>query len=93
MNEPIKIALIGDYNPEASHHVKSNESLKHAASLLCVDVDIHWVRTDEVKQNPSDQLAEFHAIWCSSGSPYKSAEGAISSIQFAREENRPFFAT
>ncbi|HEY7160169.1 MAG TPA: hypothetical protein VH815_02875 [Acidobacteriota bacterium] len=93
MGEPVRVAIIGDYNPKASHHVMSNESLKHAASALQVEADVVWIPTDEVSPDPSDQLIDFDAIWCSSGSPYKSASGAISAIQYAREQNRPFFAT
>ena len=93
MGEVVRVAIIGDYNPKASHHVMSNESLRHAASALSVEVEVVWIPTEEILQDPSDQLTEFDAIWCSSGSPYKSASGAISAIQYAREQNRPFFAT
>lgn len=93
MSEAVRVAIIGDYNPKASHHVMSNESLKHAASTLSVDVDVVWIPTEEIPENPTQQLTDFDAIWCSSGSPYKSASGAISAIQYAREQNRPFFAT
>ena len=93
MGEAVRVAIIGDYNPKASHHVMTDESLRHAASALSVEADVVWIPTDEISENPAEQLADFDAIWCSSGSPYKNASGAISAIQYAREQNRPFFAT
>jgi CTP synthase (UTP-ammonia lyase) len=86
----LHIAVIGDFNPKADHHITTNESLKHSAAKLSTNVEIDWIPTDEVK---TDQLAKYDAIWCSSGSPYRSMSGAIDAIQFARENDWPFFAT
>ena len=90
MTKPINVAVIGDFNPKAAHHTMTNESLKHSAARLSKKIEIDWIPTDEVQ---IDQLAKYDAIWCSSGSPYKSMSGAIESIQFAREKGWPFFAT
>jgi CTP synthase (UTP-ammonia lyase) len=86
----LRIAIIGDFNPKADHHVTTNESLKHSAAKLSADIEIEWIPTDEVQRN---ELTKYHAIWCSSGSPYRSMSGAIEAIQFARENDWPFFAT
>jgi CTP synthase (UTP-ammonia lyase) len=38
-------------------------------------------------------LAQFDALWCSSGSPYQSMAGALQAIRFARELDFPFLGT
>ena len=38
-------------------------------------------------------LKQFDALWCAPGSPYKSMDGALRGIQFARERGWPFIAT
>src|SRR5262249_50063004 len=45
---------------------------------------------------PTNQLhdfARFDALFCSPGSPYKSLEGALQGIQYARQNNVPFIGT
>jgi CTP synthase (UTP-ammonia lyase) len=93
MSKAIQVAIIGDFNPNFSHHVATDESLKHAAAFLAQEVEPRWIFTDTVKADPARQLEEFDAIWCSSGSPYRSMEGALFAIRFAREKSWPFFAT
>lgn len=93
MKQTTAIAIIGDFNPKFDHHLMINESLRHAASHLYIHVDPRWVPTDSIEDNSEKLLENFDAIWISSGSPYKSMDGALRSIQFAREKDRPFFAT
>ena len=38
-------------------------------------------------------LKPFDALWCAPGSPYKSMDGALRAIQFAREQGWPFIGT
>jgi CTP synthase (UTP-ammonia lyase) len=90
MSKPLNVAVIGDFNPKAAHHTMTNESLQHSARKLVTEIEIEWVPTDAVQFS---NLKQYDAIWCSSGSPYKSMSGAISAIQFAREKDWPFFAT
>ena len=89
-NMPIKLLLLVISIRKLIIISMTNESLKHSAARLSKKIEIDWIPTDEVQ---IDQLANYDAIWCSSGSPYKSMSGAIESIQFAREKDWPFFAT
>lgn len=93
MKRAASIAIIGDFNPKWDHHLMIDESLRHAASHLKVEVDSRWIPTDSIEDNSKKLLEGFDGIWISSGSPYKSMDGALRSIQFARERDRPFFAT
>jgi CTP synthase (UTP-ammonia lyase) len=89
----ISIGIVGDFNPKFDHHLATDESLKHSAARLGVEVKPEWIPTLSLEENPKNRLAALDGIWISSGSPYKSMEGALRSIQFARENDFPFFAT
>ena len=72
----------------------TNRALEHAAEALPVSVDYSWVSTVSLVQDSGGAvLKEFDALWCSPGSPYKSMDGALRAIRFARENGRPFFGT
>jgi CTP synthase (UTP-ammonia lyase) len=94
MDRSITVGIIGDYNPELRFHIATNEALKHAAKALSLKLDFEWVATGAL-ENASEQkrLERFDALWGSPGSPYKSMEGALQGIRFARERGRPFIGT
>ena len=41
--------------------------------------------TDSIENDCEQSLESFDGLWCAPGCPYKSAEGAMNGIQFARE--------
>ncbi len=95
MNRQVKVGIIGDYDPRKYFsHIATNESLKHAGNALSISVDFDWLSTLSLASQASGTtLRQFDALWCGPGSPYKSMEGALQAIQFARENGRPFFGT
>jgi len=95
VNQKLKVGIIGDYDPPIySSHIHTNESLRHAGSSLSVPVDYSWLSTPSLTDRSREEtLKRFDALWCAPGSPYKSMEGALLAIQFARENGWPFFAT
>ena len=95
MNPQIKVGIIGDYDPQKYFsHISTNESLKHAGSALDVSVDFDWLSTASLASQASvTTLRQFDALWCAPGSLYKSMDGALQGIHFARENGWPFFAT
>jgi CTP synthase (UTP-ammonia lyase) len=94
MKRTIKVGIIGDYNPDLGFHKATNEALIHASSALSWAVDFQWVSTQSLEDKSEQKnLEEFDALWCSPGSPYKSMEGALQGIRFARERGRPFIGT
>jgi CTP synthase (UTP-ammonia lyase) len=95
MNPRLKVGIIGDYDPpRCLSHIHTNESVKHAGSALSVSVEFSWLSTPSL-MSPSREttLKQFDALWGAPGSPYESMDGALLSIQFARENGYPFFAT
>ena len=94
MSLPIKIGIIGDFDPNLRSHWLTNESLKHAAKDSGVSLDSEWMPTLSLEEESSlKRLKSFDALWCAPGSPYKSMDGALKSIRFAREKGWPFIGT
>jgi CTP synthase (UTP-ammonia lyase) len=90
----IRVGMIGDYDPNLRFHIATDEALGHAAATLSASVETSWLPTPSLaKGSVGTILKEFDALWCSPGSPYKSMDGALRGIQFAREEGWPFIGT
>ena len=88
-----KIALVGDYNPEVKAHRAIPIALQMAAETLHCEVEPVWVGTEELEGDAASRLAEYDAIWVVPASPYRSMEGALAAIRYARTENRSFLGT
>jgi CTP synthase (UTP-ammonia lyase) len=82
------ICLIGDYDAEVTAHRAIPKSLALAAGGA--DVQAKWLDTEAALHAPLDSYAGF---WCVPASPYRSLEGALRVIRFARELGRPFLGT
>ena len=92
MKKNVKIGIIGDFNPDYPSHVATNEAIDQAGNALGISVDVQWLPTIELEKQPA-LLEQFHGLWCSPGSPYKSVIGALEAIRFAREKDYPFLGT
>jgi CTP synthase (UTP-ammonia lyase) len=88
MRSVIRIALVGENNELQRAHQAIPSVL---SSSTDGGVEPVWVSTDSLAQG--DSLAEFDGIWLVPGMPYRSAEGAISAIRYARTTSRPFLGT
>lgn len=91
MNSEIRIGIIGDYDGRPSH-LATEEALKHSARKLDKEIKYQWMPTEMFDIN-SQELQNYDALWCAPGSPYKSMNGAINAIKYARENNCPFIGT
>jgi CTP synthase (UTP-ammonia lyase) len=91
MPRPLRIALVGDYDPSVTAHQAIPQALALAALALHHPVEPHWVATDDIRDTRA--LTHFDALWCVPASPYRSLDGALAAIQFAREAPRPFLGT
>ncbi len=93
MANEIRIGIIGDYQPEHVTHPATEESLHHAADRLSVAVEITWLPTESLDPLSAAHLQPFDALWCAPGSPYRSMNGALNAIRWAREQGRPLLGT
>jgi CTP synthase (UTP-ammonia lyase) len=94
VSEAVRIGILGDFNPEFRSHHATNDSIQHAAGKLQLKVESAWVPTPALAApGAATALDGFDGLWASAGSPYKSFDGMIMGIEFARVHDRPFLAT
>jgi CTP synthase (UTP-ammonia lyase) len=84
----IRIALVGDFNPEVTAHQAIPRALALAADGA--DVQPEWLGTELARYA---DLESYSGFWCVPASPYLSMDGALRVIRFARENDRPFLGT
>ncbi|VVO41251.1 CTP synthase [Pseudomonas fluorescens] len=88
---PIRIALIGDHDPQVTAHQAIPVALEKAAEHSGLNVQWQWLATDEI--HAETPLHTFDGVWCVPASPYRNMDGALLAIRFAREQQRPFLGT
>ncbi|MEG1212408.1 MAG: CTP synthase [Leclercia sp.] len=87
----LRIALVGDYNPDVLAHQAIPLAIDDAAAVLDITADYDWLATTELT-SPED-LVGYDAIWLVPASPYKNVEGAFIAARYARENSVPFLGT
>jgi CTP synthase (UTP-ammonia lyase) len=83
-----RIGIIGDFNAKNATHLGTNDGIQHAADELGKPFETVWLPTDQPQK-----FGKFQGLICSPGSRYKSLEGAVAGIRYARENNVPFIGT
>lgn len=91
MKSSISIGLIGDYNAAVLAHQAIPRALDLAGEVADVSVRHEWVPTQEI--GDESRVRGFDGLWCVPASPYRSMDGALRAIRFAREQGRPFLGT
>lgn len=90
----IAIGVVGDYNPEFHTHPAIARALNHSAAQLGIAVDVEWVPTPSLAQPGSEKVLErFDGLIAAPGGPYRSFDGMMRGIEFARTRNWPFTGT
>jgi CTP synthase (UTP-ammonia lyase) len=84
----MRIALVGDFNPEVVAHRAIPKALALAAQGQ--ETQPEWLTTESAEAAP---LHDYAGFWCVPASPYRSIEGALRVIRYARENQRPFLGT
>lgn len=88
----LRVAVVGDYSREALAHRATVPALELSAAHFGVHVIPTWIPTDTIDLAAPD-LEPFDGIWCVPVTPYRSREGAIAAIRFARVRGVPFLGT
>jgi CTP synthase (UTP-ammonia lyase) len=88
------LAIVADFDAGSKSHAATNAAIAHSVSALGFAVEPQWIGTAEIaRPDGLKRLAQFSGIWIGPGSPYKSMEGALSAIHFARENSVPLLGT
>ena len=94
MSDPVRIGILGDYDPKSPTPPAIEKSLQHASAHLNLPVEAEWIATPTVlAPDAPKKLEGYDGIWAAPGSPYKSFDGMLKGIEFARERDWPFLGT
>jgi CTP synthase (UTP-ammonia lyase) len=89
----IKVALVGDYDPQVKAHRAIPAALQMAAEAANCRVAPEWIGTEQLAGGTAPRLKGYDAVWVVPASPYRSMEGALAAVRYAREEGKPFLGT
>ena len=84
--ERAQIAVVGDFNLSNPTHQLTNAALEH------VGLDFTWVPTDSFGDWEA-RLTAYDGVWIAPASPYRSMEGALTAVRYARERGVPLVGT
>ncbi len=88
----VSIALVGKYVHLRDSYKSLHESLVHAALECDVKLDLDYIDSEELENGDFEaRFAGHDAILVPGGFGDRGAEGKIHAIQFARENDIPFF--
>jgi GNAT superfamily N-acetyltransferase len=87
----IRIGLIGDFDESIPAHRAIPIALNMAADASGQSVTAEWISTGTI--DSAEKLSKLDGLWCVPGGPYRSMNGALRAIRYAREHGRPFLGT
>lgn len=87
--EEIDVALVGKYALEDAY-LSIHEALKHAGLERNVEVNVHWVDSDEMAAAHQERLEEADGIVVPGGFGSRGTRGKLEAIRYAREHEVPF---
>jgi len=88
----VKIAVCGKYVGLQDAYKSIGEAFIHAGANLDTRVDVQWIEAEDVEEKGAEEmLADFDGLLIPGGFGSRGTEGKIQAIQYARENNVPFF--
>jgi len=91
-HEPVNIALVGKYVELKDAYFSVREALHHAALHHNRDLDLHWVRSEDLEQNGTDALLRSaQGIVVPGGFGIRGIEGMVKAASYARNNDIPYF--
>jgi CTP synthase (UTP-ammonia lyase) len=86
----VRIGIVGDADPQFEPHVATDAGIAHSAAALSLTVDATWLPTETlVAVEGETRLGAFDGLIIAPGSPYRSMEGALQAVRFARKRGVP----
>lgn len=88
----IEIGLIGKYVELHDSYKSITEAFIHAGSSNETKVNVRWIHSEELTpENIIEKLEGVNGVLVAPGFGDRGIEGKISAVQYARENNIPFF--
>ncbi len=89
--QTLPIAVVGKYVDLHDSYISVRESLLHAGMAHDIDVDVQWVRSEDVEQDgPERLLSEVSGIVVPGGFGQRGVEGMIDTAKYARTQRLPY---
>jgi CTP synthase (UTP-ammonia lyase) len=89
----MKIGIIGEFNPTFIPHTATNQAIAHSCKQLDVSIEAEWISTEDANYDFDRIVARCSGFWIAPGSPYRSMNGALNVIEYARKSGRPLLGT
>lgn len=87
----IPVALVGKYVQLKDAYISVAEALRHAAIAQGIDVDLHYVSSEDLEHgDPHKLLGSVQGIVVPGGFGYRGVEGKVIAARYARENNVPY---
>jgi CTP synthase len=92
LEKEVKIAVVGKYTDLRDSYISIAEALKHAGYDLDCAVDIKWVESIDLEDDPNkvELLHDVDGVLVPGGFGVRGSEGKILAIKHARENNIPY---
>ncbi|MFC1909523.1 CTP synthase, partial [Chloroflexota bacterium] len=92
-HEPINIALVGKYVELNDAYFSVREALNHAALYHDRDINLVWVRSEDLEKNGNSDvlLRSAQGIIVPGGFGIRGIEGMIAAANYARKNEIPYF--
>jgi len=91
MSLSLRLALVGDYRPDAVSHQSIPLALARAAAHLAIPIEPDWIPTPDL--DDLSAVKQHDAVWLVPGSPYKNDDGVFSMLRWVRENGKPFLGS
>ena len=90
--QEVKIGLVGKYVELHDAYKSIVEAFIHAGAVNDCKVNIQWIHSEELnEENAASKLQDLHGILVAPGFGHRGVAGKLVAIQYARENNIPFF--
>ena len=88
----VNIALVGKYAQLPDAYKSITESFIHAGAMNETKVKVRWIQSDDLSaENIISSLKDIDGILVAPGFGSRGLEGKLAAVQYARENNIPFF--
>ena len=89
--QTVPIAVVGKYVDLQDSYISVKEALMHAGMAHGVDIDVHWVRSEDIERwSADDFLDKVRGIVVPGGFGQRGVEGMIRTAEYARTRRVPY---
>lgn len=89
----IQLGIMGDFDASNGTHTATNDALDHAAKKMELPLRYEWVGTERIEPEFDSICRLYHGFLIAPGSPYKSMQGILKIIEYARLHKKPTLGT